>query len=172
MIQSGLVEIDVRRVSPTDAEPLKAMRLAALVDSPSAFGSTYANEVTMSDDEWLERSRLASDGDSRAMFLARIGERPVGLAGGRRPGGRTSPVELVSVWTSPDVRGTGTGRLLVSAVVRWAGDTHATSVELWVTKGNEPARRLYETMGFRVTGEVQPLPSDPCADEVRMVLDL
>jgi hypothetical protein len=27
-------------------------------------------------------------------------------------------------------------------------------------------------MGFRGTGEYQPLPSDPCADEIRMILDI
>ncbi len=151
---------------------MKATRLAALADSPFAFGSAYADEVTRPDDEWLERTRLAAEGDDRSMFLARMGQRVVGLAGGYRDVDRPSSVELVSMWTSPDARRTGAGRLLVSAVVGWAGDTHATSVGLWVTRGNEPAQRLYESMGFRVTGEFQALPSDPCADEVRMVLDL
>ena len=76
------------------------------------------------------------------------------------------------MWTSPEVRRSGAGRLLVSAVVLWAADTQATSVGLWVTRGNEPAQRLYEAMGFRVTGDVQSLPSNPCADEIRMLLDL
>ena len=43
---------------------------------------------------------------------------------------------------------------------------------LWVTRGNAPAQLLYESMGFRETGEYQPLPSDPCADEIRMILHL
>jgi hypothetical protein len=28
--------------------------------------------------------------------------------------------------------------------------------------------RLYEATGFRLTGDYQPLPSDPCKDELRM----
>ena len=48
----------------------------------------------------------------------------------------------------------------------------AERVELWVTRGNDPARHLYESMGFVETGDHQPLPSDPCKDEIRMVLAL
>jgi ribosomal protein S18 acetylase RimI-like enzyme len=172
MIESGAVHVDVRRIAPTDGAVLKATRLAALADSPFAFGSTYDDEVTRSDDEWLERARFAATGHARSMFLARTGQRVVGLAGGYREDDQPSSVELVSMWTSPEVRRSGAGRLLVSAVVLWAADTQATSVGLWVTRGNEPAQRLYEAMGFRVTGDVQSLPSNPCADEIRMLLDL
>ena len=42
------------------------------------------------------------------------------------------------------------------------------AVELWVTRGNDRAVRLYESAGFRATGDHQPLPSDPCRDELRM----
>ena len=56
-------------------------------------------------------------------------------------------------------------RKLVDAVVEWAGDD---PVELWVTRGNDPAIALYERCGFSLTDEVQPLPSDPCKDEIRM----
>ncbi len=66
----------------------------------------------------------------------------------------------------------GLGRRLVGAVIDWAVETGASSVGLWVTRGNAPAQLLYESMGFRETGEYQPLPSDPCADELRMTLHL
>jgi ribosomal protein S18 acetylase RimI-like enzyme len=45
-------------------------------------------------------------------------------------------------------------------------------VHLWVTRGNEPALRLYESMGFRPTGESQPLPSDPARVELAMTREL
>ncbi len=94
----------------------------------------------------------------------------VGIAGGYREEIQSTEVHLVSMWTAPDVRRTGLGRLLVGAVIDWAADTGASSVGLWVTRGNAPAQLLYESMGFRETGEYQPLPSDPCADEIRMIL--
>jgi GNAT superfamily N-acetyltransferase len=81
-------------------------------------------------------------------------------------------VELVSMWTSAAVRGAGIGRRLVDAVIDWARQTGADRVDLWVTRGNDAAAQLYESIGFEVTGDHQPLPSDPCKDEVRMRLPL
>ena len=45
-------------------------------------------------------------------------------------------------------------------------------VALWVTQGNEPAQRFYESLGFVVVAGHQPLASDPCKDEIRMALEL
>ena len=61
------------------------------------------------------------------------------------------------------------GAALVRAVLAWAAGNGATEVGLWVTRGNEPAIRLYERAGFTPTGAYQPLASDPCKDELRMV---
>ena len=61
---------------------------------------------------------------------------------------------------------------LVGAVLDWAAAAGARTVGLWVTRGNDRALRFYERAGFTVTGDVQPLPSDPCKDEIRMVLQL
>jgi ribosomal protein S18 acetylase RimI-like enzyme len=46
------------------------------------------------------------------------------------------------------------------------------TVELWVTRGNDAAVHLYEAAGFSLTGDHQPLSSDPCKDELRMRLPL
>ena len=41
-------------------------------------------------------------------------------------------------------------------------------MRLWVTETNAHARALYERCGFTLTGERQPLPSDPSIGEVAM----
>lgn len=92
----------------------------------------------------------------------------VGLVAAYRPDAAAPAVELVSMWVSPAQRRAGIAAELVDAVVRWAHHTGATTVELWVTRGNDAALRLYEAAGFRLTGTQQPLPSDPCKDELRM----
>jgi len=163
---------DIRRIDPTDWAELRAVRLAARADSPSAFGATWAEEAERSDTEWSARAQSASTGTDRITVLARSEGHVVGLAGGYRDGTQRTQVHLVSMWTAPEVRRAGAGRLLVRAVIDWAAETEASSVGLWVTRGNTPARLLYESMGFRETGEYQPLPSDPCVDEIRMILDL
>ncbi len=163
---------EVRRARPGDAAVLKEVRLAALLDSPFAFGSTYAAEAKMTEAEWALRTTRASSGRDSVMFLAWLDGRPSGIVGGYRPEHSDEAVELVSMWTAPHARRSGLARLLVQAVIDWAVDTGSSSVGLWVTRGNTPAQTLYKSMGFHETGDYQPLPSDPCKDEVRMSLAL
>jgi GNAT superfamily N-acetyltransferase len=166
------MSVEISRITPDDGPELQAVRLAALADAPFAFGSTLAEEAERTDAEWSDRARWGAAGVERITLLARQEQRVVGIAGGYREEIGATEVDLVSMWTAPDVRRSGLGRRLVGAVIDWAADTGASAVRLWVTRGNAPAQRLYESMGFVETGEYQPLPSDPCADEIRMVLQL
>ena len=164
--------MEVVRVAAGDAARLKHVRLAALEDAPAAFGSTLESEASRLDDEWVQRTIAGSRGNGRATFFARLDQEVIGLVGGFREERSSSTVELVSMWVAPHVRGRGIGASLVDAVKTWAIDTKATSISLWVTRGNTPAERLYESKGFVVTGELQPLPSDSSRDEARMELSL
>ena len=162
------MEAVIRRVRPDDGPGLKAVRLAALADSPSAFGSSYAAEVDQPDDFWEARAVLAAAGEGSVTFFAVIAGSVVGLVAAYQPDAARLSVELVSMWVSPAQRRAGIAAELVDAVVGWARETGATTVELWVTRGNDAAVRLYEAEGFHLTGDHQPRPSDPCKDELRM----
>lgn len=166
--QPGTVEISVRRIGADEQAALRAVRLAALSDSPSAFGSTFEAEAAQPVQHWVERARQGSAGDESATFFATVDGRVVGLVGAYRPDRAGAVVELVSMWVAPEARGSGVARRLVDAVLDWARAGSAGAVELWVTRGNGPAIELYKGAGFRETGDHQPLPSDPCTDEVRM----
>jgi hypothetical protein len=107
----------VRCIRPDEADSLRNVRLAALADSPSAFGSTYAGESSLTAKDWADRARAGSAGSERAPFFAVADDDIVGLIGGHRPEPTSSRVELVSMWTHPIVRRTGVGRLLVKAVL-------------------------------------------------------
>lgn len=78
-------------------------------------------------------------------------------------------LELMSMWVAPEARRQGGAEALVGAVADWASTTPATAVHLWVRRNNHHAQRLYRRLGFTETGELQPMPSHPCADELRMV---
>jgi GNAT superfamily N-acetyltransferase len=166
------MRVAVCRARPHDGSVLKEVRLAALLDSPFAFGSTYDAEVNRTDEEWKRWATLASAGHDSVTYLAWMDRRPTGIVGGYRSEQLTDAVDLVSMWTAPHARRSGVGRLLVQAIIDWAIETGSSSIGLWVTRGNAPAQGLYESMGFRETGEFQPLPSDPCKDEIRMALRL
>lgn len=164
--------IEIRRIRPSEADVLRAVRLAALTDAPAAFGSTIERELAFTDELWAERATASAAGDERTTFLAWDDSEPVGIVGGFRVPEHPGAVDLVSMWTHPSARSAGVGAALVQAVVDWSRDTGATRIELWVVRGNAPAQRLYERMGFRVTDDVQPHPNDPCAQEIRMLLPL
>lgn len=158
----------VRRIRPDEGDALRDVRLAALADAPSAFGSTHAGESSLTPEAWAERARAGSAGPQRATFFAIAGDRVVGLAGGYRPDHAAPRIELVGMWTDPIVRRTGVGRLLVTAVLDWGRTCGVQAVDLWVTRGNVGAENLYRAMGFVPSGDFQPLPSDPCKEELRM----
>lgn len=162
------MEVFVRRVRADDGPLLKSVRLAALADSPSAFGSSLAAEVDLPDRHWTDRAMLGAAGERSATFFAIADGCVVGLVSAYRPDLMGHSAELVSMWVSPAQRRAGIAAELVTAVVVWARQTGLAAVELWVTRGNDAAVRLYETEGFRPTGDHQPLPSDPCKDELRM----
>ena len=158
--------VEIQRIRAESGEELRDIRLTALQESPSAFGSTFAAESDQTAAEWSERARLGAEGHERVTFLARDGAQAVGLVGGYR---EERSVHLVSMWVAPTHRRRGIGRDLVTAVLEWADAAGALSVSLWVTRANDAAHELYESMGFVDTDDVQPLPSDPCKDEVRMI---
>lgn len=113
--------------------------------------------------EW--RSRAGSG----ACFLAYVDADVVGLAAGYRDADvAPHERELVSMWVDPRRRGAGVAAPLVEAVAQWARDDGATHLSLWVVDDNERARRLYERLGFAITGATMPFPNDRDRSEVRM----
>jgi GNAT superfamily N-acetyltransferase len=157
-------ELSVRRMDPGDWKLLRDLRLRALSDSPSAFASTYEGERLLPDADW--RERLARPG--RVSLLASLDGQPAGIAGGYLHD--SGYVEVVSMWVVPAARGRGLGDALVTDVLGWAREQGAREVRLWVTRDNEVAERLYQRHGFERNGDVKPLPSDPCVDEIGMRL--
>lgn len=156
-----MADLEIYRATTADWRLVRGVRLRALEDAPDAFGSTHAREVTFTEADWTRR--LSSE--NSATFLARLGERTVGIIGGWHDG---TAVELVSMWVDPAARGHGVAEPLVAAVVDWARTIGQERIHLWVTVGNNSAYRLYERCGFKATGEHQRLPSNPELTEIGM----
>jgi ribosomal protein S18 acetylase RimI-like enzyme len=161
--------MEVREIHAADWEALRRLRLRALADAPRAFASTLEAELAFPDDVWRRR---AGDDPGSATFIASDGGVDIGLArifAEPDPPGRT---HLVAMWVDPGHRRRGVARTLIDRAVRWATEHRADEVILWVADQNAAARRLYERIGFRPTGERQPLPSDPAQGESLMRLHL
>jgi GNAT superfamily N-acetyltransferase len=158
----------VRQVDQEDWQALRDIRLAALLDAPEAFGSTYAEQAAFTEADW--RGWITRSPKFFAYVPEVSSSEPAGLAGGYQeaPG----VIELISMWVRPQARGHRVGEALVAAVADWGTSISAGTSHLWVTESNAPARRLYEHCGFTATGERQPLPSNPALDEIAMARPL
>ncbi len=148
---------------PEDGASLRQVRLRALIDSPSAFASSLAQESDRPIKAWEDRARIRAAGVSDVGFFAVEDERLVGMVAGYfdAEGGEADVVHLIAMWVDPAARACGAGRALTQAVLAWAREREARLVKLWVATNNAPAVRLYERCGFRHTRILKPLPSDP-----------
>jgi ribosomal protein S18 acetylase RimI-like enzyme len=145
----------------------KAVRLRALQDAPQAFASTYAQELQLTDSDWIKRVERW-DGERGAGFLAMDDKIACGIAGSFLDQDDAPHAHLISMWTAPTHRRQGIGRLLVNEVLRWARTRNARVLQLMVTSNNEPAICFYERLGFTRTGRTEPYPNDPALIEYEM----
>jgi ribosomal protein S18 acetylase RimI-like enzyme len=160
----------IQVMQASDWREYRDIRLTALKDAPSAFASTWQQEAARSPEEWRERAERSQDGQAQIIVVAVDDNGSwTGLAGGYRPGDDGADAELISMWVAPDCRGGGVGHALARAVVSWAEEHGDSVIGLWVNAANRPAISLYERLGFRRTGDVGPLPSDPSQREFRMI---
>jgi GNAT superfamily N-acetyltransferase len=139
------VQFTVRRAVAGDERALRAVRLQALAESPSAFGSTYERELARTTADW---QRWISPG---ATYILDADE-PRGIVAGARDGEDPSVVNLMAMWVHPLLRGGAAADALVRSVLSWAAVEGAREVRLRIARGNLRAQRCYERNGFRLTG--------------------
>jgi ribosomal protein S18 acetylase RimI-like enzyme len=157
----------LHQITPTLAPIYKEVRLRALSDTPSAFGSTYARESQFTDADWLQRA--ANLGTPRSIgYLAHHQNEYCGIAAAFLNEQTPQHAELVSMWVAPEHRRTNTGRLLVNAIESWARSREAYTLQLMVTSGNLTAISFYQRLGFIKTGRTEPYPNDPTLIEYEM----
>ncbi|GHD69150.1 GNAT family N-acetyltransferase [Jeongeupia chitinilytica] len=142
----------IRRLIPADAPRYQALRLAALRDTPSAFGSSY--EAEKDTPVATIEARLAPAPD-RGLFGAFDGDVLVGTAGLARES-MTKLRHKAILWgmyVAPGYRQRGLAGALVHEAVALAKSVDdLRQINLSVNAGNTAALRLYEAAGFRRYG--------------------
>ena len=128
----------------------RELRLRALADSPSAFGSTLERERALTEAAW--RARL-DDVDDVCLVADRDGV-SVGMGAGYRdlPG----LLHVVAMWVEPAFRGQGVAHELLRDLDAWAA-ARGLGLHLDVNTANVAARRSYASYGFVATGETRAL---------------
>lgn len=147
--------MDIRATQKGDWQLLKQIRLAALQDTPTAFGVSYQTAAADSDAQWQARAA----GERARFWLALDGGNPVGLvgAGFRDP----SRYELIAMWVEPAARGKGVADELVAAVKACAVELGLEALFLEVAPENTRAVQFYLRHGFEFLDEWEPIDSHP-----------
>lgn len=155
------------QITAANALEFKAIRLIALQDSPTAFGSTYAKESQFSDGDWIKRAADWSS-DRSIGYLAMDSVTACGIAAAFLSEGDPRIAYLISMWVAPSHRRSGIGRKLVDAIDAWAKSRNVHVLKLMVTSNNQTAIEFYKQNGFLMTGNTEPYPNDPTLIEYEM----
>jgi ribosomal protein S18 acetylase RimI-like enzyme len=145
-------DVSVVALGPGDWRELRAIRLEALRSEPAAFSSSYEESLAWSQEDW--RQRL--ENDQSVALLARAQNRPIGMVGGYLGSdeGDDSVAMVFGMYVTEEHRGKGIGRLLLASLIdRLSSFPQVTTIRLGVTQ--DPARRLYESVGFQVVGKAE-----------------
>ena len=133
----------------------KQLRLDSLLHEPSAYASSYEDELAFSDDVWQSRLTSAYERDGNMTFFAEADGKLVGMAGAgwSQKAKLRHVAEVYGVYVSPDMRGGGIASLLMGSLLeelRSLGQVE--KVSLGVTSDNTAAVQLYENLGFEIVG--------------------
>lgn len=136
-------QIQIRRLAPTDAALYRDIRLEALRCNPEAFGSTFdaenAQPLTLFADRIGGSNVFGAFHDSKLVGIAGL---LIGKGQKEAHKGR-----LVGMYVRPSARKVGVGRRLVETIIEFARQ-RVELIQLAVVSDNEPARRVYERLGF------------------------
>jgi GNAT superfamily N-acetyltransferase len=148
----------IRRIRASEWQELRSLRLQALTEAPTAFGSTLAQEQIYPEEVGRERALGSSSGCDRATFVAHAGGVWIGVVTGlanQFTSASAVPL-LVAMFVVAPERRRGFGVRLVDTVAAWAQECGHSQLALWVTSDNASAVALYERCNFRFSGAIKP----------------
>jgi L-amino acid N-acyltransferase YncA len=161
--------IQIHLLTLSDAASFRELRLEGLRLNPEAFGSTYDFEKDQPLDRytgWLTNSTV---------FGAYQNSQLIGTASFTQLSGQKDSHKglLRAMYVRPAARRSGAGRQLVQAIIDHARQK-VEQLQLAIVSTNQPALRLYHSLGFRQYGlEKNALKhNNQYSDEILMSLDL
>ncbi|HET7658677.1 MAG TPA: GNAT family N-acetyltransferase [Bacillales bacterium] len=143
--------MEIRQLKAADAVKNRMLRLEALQNKPEAFSASYEEELAYPIETYIDRL----DSETSFTFGAFEGEELFGIAtlvkeSRAKLKHRSS---IVGMYVSHKKRGLGAGRKLMEAAIGKAKELESIEqIHLCVISENEPARRLYDSLGFEVYG--------------------
>lgn len=147
------MHMHIARLTATDALQYRDLMLEAYEKAADAFTST-PEERSREPLSWWEKRIASPDGlsESFGAFAERSLAGTVAIEYSVKPKTRHSAL-LIGMYVRPADRGSGVARALVNAAIAAAeARPEVQGLRLTVTEGNEPAIRLYKSVGFIAWG--------------------
>ena len=146
--------MEIRLLTPGDAQAFRALRLAALKECPTAFTADYESNVRRPLSHFA--AQLQPDPDTFMLGAFRNVDL-VAMAGFHRSKGPKlhHRGNIWSVYVAPDLRRGGLGRQMLRDVIALARTLDGViQIHLSVVADNMSARTLYLNSGFELMGRM------------------
>ncbi|WP_417899848.1 GNAT family N-acetyltransferase [Bacillus haimaensis] len=143
--------MEIRKLQSSDAVKYFVLRLEALQTNPEAFASSYEEESKNTPE--IYQNRL--EGDFSYTFGAFEQEELIGVASLvlEQKNKIKHRANIYGVYVTPEKRGLGVARKIMGVSIKKARQLEGVEqIHLTVTASNEPAKKLYQSLGFKTYG--------------------
>ena len=144
----------VKKILKSDWQKYRDIRLEALKNEPSAFGSSYITELNRTDKDWQERFSMVekSDGD-RFFHSVCDNNRMISIGGAFRD--NNDEWNVVAIYTKSEYRGLGIGKLLMTNILDEFNNRAIKKIFLKVNINQKAAISLYKKFDFKIINTVK-----------------
>jgi RimJ/RimL family protein N-acetyltransferase len=150
------MSIEIVTATADHVDRLRALRLAALKDTPDAFGAKYEDEVIKPISEWQDRLK-----NTHWCFVVADGVDVGLLAVDRAEKDRNSDCWLSSWWIKDALRGSGISKSMLTWLEQLCRENNWKKIGLGVWPENIRAITAYKKLGFTQVDALLPSRSIP-----------
>ncbi|MCY4018941.1 MAG: GNAT family N-acetyltransferase [Chloroflexi bacterium] len=148
-------EVSIITLPPARWRAAQRLRLQALLAEPSAFASSYEDELAFPDDVWIARLTSAQERDGNMTYFAEVDGELVGMAGAHwsNRSEMRHVAEVYGVYVSSEMRGRGiASRLMRRLLEELRSLDQFEKVSLTLNTEAGAALGLYQGLGFKIIG--------------------
>lgn len=145
--------MEIRLLTPDDAEAWWHLRLDGLRSDPTAFADSSEEHITTTLD--TARERLAAADPQRNFVVGSFADgKMTGTAGFYRfhHVKESHKGHIWGVYVRPESRGQGVARALMQEIIRRAREINGLEQITLVASAHLPAQKLYKSVGFEAYG--------------------
>jgi ribosomal protein S18 acetylase RimI-like enzyme len=151
LIKGGGFILEIKILEPKDAVIYREVRLEALKANPEAFSSSYEEEKEYPLENFENRLKF----DHFFTFGAFVENKLTGVVTLilETKSKTKHRANIVAMYVYPEYRKFGIGRkLMTEAIIKAKEIKEVKQIYLTVTSSNEPAKNLYNSLGFKTYG--------------------